>query len=115
MILPHHFSKMGPLFFWYIVLQLFGVRVDGIPKQHNYLNEESETIVSTYIHGNPECFETKNKLDLYHGRIQRGRKESATPPFQNLILYFFNFWYMYMHTEDGCPTPRKYPFIMQTF
>ena len=39
-------------------------------------------------------------------------KESATPPFQNLILYFF-FGYMYMHAEDGCPTPRKYPFIMQ--
>ena len=47
------------------------------------------------------------------GGCSAEEKESATPPFQNLILYFLNFWYM--HAEDGCPTPRKYPFIMQTF
>ncbi|XP_062571722.1 uncharacterized protein LOC134233742 [Saccostrea cucullata] len=45
MFIPHHARQMGPLYF--LVprkVQLFGVRVDGVPRQYNYLINENETI-----------------------------------------------------------------------
>ena len=45
MFIPHHARQMGPIYF--LVprkVQLFGVRVDGVPRQYNYLIDENETI-----------------------------------------------------------------------
>lgn len=52
MFLPHHSRQMSPLYF--LVprkVQLFGVRVDGIPRQYNYLVDENETIgILLFLH-----------------------------------------------------------------
>ena len=52
MFIPHHARQMGPIYF--LVprkVQLFGVRVDGVPRQYNYLIDKDETIgkhIETY-------------------------------------------------------------------
>lgn len=43
--LPHHAHQMGPLYFLSLrKVQLFGFRVDGQPKQLNFLIDENQTI-----------------------------------------------------------------------
>ena len=43
--IPHHSRQMGPLYFATLrKIQIFGFRIDGIPKQLNFLIDESETI-----------------------------------------------------------------------
>ena len=43
--LPHHLRHMGPVFFSTPrKVQVFGFRIDGIPKQLNFLIDENETI-----------------------------------------------------------------------
>lgn len=85
-VLPYHSKQMGPLYF---LVHLTWVRVDGLPTQYNYLDDESETIG---IHG---------KLT----RLISGKKSLLhRPPSIFLISYC-------MHVEDCCPPPtlRKNP------
>ena len=43
--LPHHSRQMGPVYFTTPrKIQIFGFRIDGIPKQLNFLIDENETI-----------------------------------------------------------------------
>jgi len=43
--IPHHARQMGPLYFTTPdKIQIFGFRIDGIPKQLNFLIDENETI-----------------------------------------------------------------------
>ena len=52
--LPHHSRQMGPLYFLSLrKVQIFGVRIDWIGKQLNFLLDESETIGAdgTQSHG----------------------------------------------------------------
>jgi hypothetical protein len=43
--IPHHARQMGPLYFLCArKIQVFGVRLDGIPRQFNYLVDEDETL-----------------------------------------------------------------------
>ncbi|XP_060568543.1 uncharacterized protein LOC132727145 isoform X2 [Ruditapes philippinarum] len=43
--LPHHARQMGPLYFLTLrKVQIFGFRIDGIPKQLNFLIDENETV-----------------------------------------------------------------------
>ncbi|MES9883076.1 MAG: hypothetical protein ABW185_19605 [Sedimenticola sp.] len=43
--IPHHARQMGPIYFTVPrKVQLFGVRLDGIPHQYNYLVDEAQTI-----------------------------------------------------------------------
>lgn len=45
MCLPHHARQMGPLYFTTLrKIQLFGIRIDGLPTQLNFLIDEDETI-----------------------------------------------------------------------
>ena len=53
MFIPHHAQQMGPIYF--LVprkVQLFRVRVDGVPRQYNYLIDENETIGKQTIETN---------------------------------------------------------------
>jgi len=43
--IPHHLRQMGPLYFTTPrKIQIFGYRINGIPKQLNFLFDENETI-----------------------------------------------------------------------
>ena len=43
--LPHHSRQMGPVYFATLrKVQIFGFRIDGIPRQLNFLVDENETI-----------------------------------------------------------------------
>ena len=43
--LPNHSQQMGPLFFvTRRKVQIFGVRIDSVPHQYNYLIDEDQTI-----------------------------------------------------------------------
>ncbi len=43
--LPHHSRQMGRVYFATLrKVQLFGFRIDGLPKQLNFLVDEDETI-----------------------------------------------------------------------
>ena len=49
--IPHHSRQMGPLYFLSgRKVQLFGVRVDGISRQANYLIDEDQTIGMIYMY-----------------------------------------------------------------
>ena len=50
MFIPHHARQIGPIYF--LVprkFQLFGVRVDGVPKQYHYLVDENCKHIETNI------------------------------------------------------------------
>jgi hypothetical protein len=43
--IPHHSQQMGPLYFVTgRKIQIFGVRVDSVSQQYNYLIDEDESI-----------------------------------------------------------------------
>ena len=43
--IPHHSRQMAPLYFVSgRKVQIFGIRVDGVSKQHNYLIDEDQSI-----------------------------------------------------------------------
>ncbi|KAH3714846.1 hypothetical protein DPMN_057548 [Dreissena polymorpha] len=69
--IPHFSRQMGPIYFMSLrKVQIFGVRIDGLPKQLNFLIDESETmgIDGTQTHGPNSVISMLDMVLDTHGR-----------------------------------------------
>ena len=69
--IPHFSRQMGPIYFMSLrKVQIFGVRIDGLPKQLNFLIDESETmgIDGTQTHGPNAVISMLDMVLDTHGR-----------------------------------------------
>ncbi|KAH3812649.1 hypothetical protein DPMN_141086 [Dreissena polymorpha] len=69
--IPHFSRRMGPIYFMSLrKVQIFGVRIDGLPKQLNFLIDESETmgIDGTQTHGPNAVISMLDMVLDTHGR-----------------------------------------------
>lgn len=92
---PHHSRQMGPLYFLSLrKIQIFGFRIDGYPKQINFLIDENETIGKdgTSTHGPNSVISMIDwALQTYHSNETTCTIHADNCPGQNKNKYVLGY------------------------